>query len=532
MRKRRSSRSGTLSSSSSTFPNSLLFRSVPEEHFNIYDWQVTIQPRISPNPSIIDFDNSVGREAEKTFNSFINPFAKSSRAAERPHISAPIRPELYRNSHSMDPYSSGGPFGRDRPNTSTLISPSPSLRSRRSDLSSQASLQKPMSHKSQLPIQHMPPDLPSPVSTLNHDDQLISGWTSAQGRSSALSSHTRASASISTELGATPPSIPRETILDRAFKQRCIPGSDRKQKSGGDENMSSIARFEALMREQEAKRRPPLTRPGTGPEWRSTMTGWELEEESEGSSVGVPSEDEALPRHRKERDVYTRSNSDEDPEKLSLTMHTMPTPAQKALEYISGRTTPNLPPHRPSSSKSVRHQMTEYSQAPTPPMPTSRTRPMSLSLAPGTSLPQGGNHGADDSTGREIRANRRSSTSAKRLSFTEFAKRLSSTSSLLIVQTNQSSASGSHASSRHSRASNISSDASFGFNDASLDAEPTIQKGLSQSRPAAQRHRTISASDRHLPLPLQRAVSDDSHRGRNGCHGAGLSVLGGEGGFM
>src|SRR5690348_14350901 len=49
MRKRRSSRSGQLTSSTSAYPNSLLFRTVPEERFNIYDWQVTIQPRIQPN---------------------------------------------------------------------------------------------------------------------------------------------------------------------------------------------------------------------------------------------------------------------------------------------------------------------------------------------------------------------------------------------------------------------------------------------------------------------------------------------------
>jgi hypothetical protein len=49
--------------------------------------------------------------------------------------------------------------------------------------------------------------------------------------------------------------------------------------------------------------------------------------------------------------------------------------------------------------------------------------------------------------------NRRSETSLKRLSFQEFAKRLSSTSSLLLVQTNAStgsSGSGSHRSARGS----------------------------------------------------------------------------------
>jgi hypothetical protein len=47
--------------------------------------------------------------------------------------------------------------------------------------------------------------------------------------------------------------------------------------------------------------------------------------------------------------------------------------------------------------------------------------------------------GAADDRGME---KRRSSTSVKRLSFQEFTKRLSSTSSLLLVQTNASSSSG------------------------------------------------------------------------------------------
>jgi hypothetical protein len=44
--------------------------------------------------------------------------------------------------------------------------------------------------------------------------------------------------------------------------------------------------------------------------------------------------------------------------------------------------------------------------------------------------------------GTDLKEKRRSDTSVKRLSFQEFTKRLSSTSSLLLVQTNASSSSG------------------------------------------------------------------------------------------
>jgi hypothetical protein len=51
---------------------------------------------------------------------------------------------------------------------------------------------------------------------------------------------------------SSPPG-PRETILDRAFQMRCIPGSDREVP--GEEKLSSLARFDALMREADEKRK-------------------------------------------------------------------------------------------------------------------------------------------------------------------------------------------------------------------------------------------------------------------------------------
>jgi len=539
MRKRRSSRSGQLTSSTSSYPNSLLFRTVPEERFNIYDWQVTIQPRIQPNT---EFGEAISHDAAPTFNSFINPFAKSSKTSERPTISKPMfpRPEPYRR------HSEAKDFSRERPSTSTLISPSPSLRSRRSDLSSQSSsVTRPQAYSTTLPIQQLPPDLPSPASTLGYEEQFISGWTSAQGRSSALSNHTRASASVS--MAGTPPAppAPRETILDRAFMLRYIPGSERAMAADEDGKMSSIARFEALMREHDQRRNAatPSSRPTTDYQHRrkDSASGWELEEETESDSESDI--EPALPpvrRQDQERDPrqqkYYGADDREEDEDLGPSIHTIPNPAQRALEYISGRNmpAPALAPalHRPSSSKSAR-QPPPLPSAAQHAMPTRRARPTSLSLAPtNVCAPLHNASSLEVETGAAAAAvNRHSSvsTSAKRLSFTEFAKRLSSTSSLLLVQTNQSGGSA-----RNSRGSNGSSDASFGFGEG-VEEEGVggLQRGLSQSRLSGMVQRKGGAAgERQEPVRLVRGTGEEEKRCTPGWRGSGLGVFGGEGGFL
>src|SRR5205085_12368607 len=142
--------------------------------------------------------------------SFINPFSPRSPTVERSPLSP--KQEPYRRGSNATYMSTQGAQVRDRAHTSTLISPSPSLRSKSSNISSQASsFGRPQGYQTILPIQQMPADLPSPVSTTGFDDGSILGWTSAQGRSSALSQHTRGSNSVS--MAGTPPA-PRETILD------------------------------------------------------------------------------------------------------------------------------------------------------------------------------------------------------------------------------------------------------------------------------------------------------------------------------
>ncbi|KUJ20074.1 uncharacterized protein LY89DRAFT_731309 [Mollisia scopiformis] len=438
-RKRRSSRTGGLSSSKDTHSNILLFRSVPDEQHNIYDWQMNIKPLLTPD----DIEEGPLSPMSPAFN-FSNPFA--NRDARTPSAQ---RPELQQRGSHQNTYPHA-PTPRERPYA--MISPSPSLRSRRSDLSSQASSQPPMGFTSSHPQSYttLPTDLPSPASTSGYDNQFIEGWTSAQGRSSALSSHTRGSNSIASAVqpplvASTPPG-PRETILDRAFQMRCIPGSDRVPDKD-EEKISSIARFEALMREvDERKQAKALAKSPT-----HERQNWGLEEESEESSEGEPEEDED-----------ELGMSDEDV--------AIPTPAQRALDYISGRRTP-LPTTRP------------LSPAPrSPPIPFLNSQAMSAfhgHSSGGGLRPRTGTTSSRNGEGRpnsfalpsrsqstttiptlqhqdfapavssnqnlkatDQKEKRRSSTSVKRLSFTEFAKRLSSTSSLLLVQTNASSSSG------------------------------------------------------------------------------------------
>lgn len=316
-RKRRSSRTGGLSSSKDSNPNILLFRTMPEEQHNIYDWQMNVKPLLAQE----ELEENPLSPISPAFN-FSNPFA--NREARNPSNSQ--RPEFQQRVSHQNTYPHA-PQPRERP--SALISPSPSLRSRRSDLSSQASSQPPMGFTASHPQSYstLPADLPSPASTSGYDNQFIEGWTSAQGRSSALSSHTRGSNSIASAvapplIGSTPPG-PRETILDRAFQMRCIPGSDRLPEKD-EEKISSIARFEALMREiDERKQAKALAKSPT-----KEKLDWGLEEESEESSEGEAGDEDDL------------GMSDEE--------IAIPTPAQRALDYISGRRTP-LPSNRPLS---------------------------------------------------------------------------------------------------------------------------------------------------------------------------------------
>lgn len=511
-RKRRSSRTGGLSSSSNSHPNSLLFRSAPDERYNIYDWQAKIQTQIKSKQNFFDAPLSPESPA---FTNFINPFSPRSPPIGRAPMSP--RPELQRVGTDNTFTSTHSTPTRERSQTSTLISPSPSLRSKSSNISSQASsFGRPQGYQNMLPIQQVPADLPSPVSTNGFDDQSILGWTSAQGRSSALSSHTRGSNSVS--VAGTPPA-PRETILDRAFQMRYIPGSDRLPEPEDDGKLSSIARFEALMREADERLKSKGTGKATG--GKASVSGWNLEEEDEKDSDDSDMEDEAV---RPGTSDYAGGGryglEDDDVDPLALSIHEMPTPAQRALEYISGRSTPReMSQRRPLSPQAPQPSMSPPRSRTTPPRVQRKERPKSMAFPSSTSSPE---KAADydphvsmtSSTATAMK--RRSSSSTKRLSFTDFAKRLSSTSSLLLVQTNNSSSASNGATS--SRNSRQSSEASFVDPD-----EVILHRGLSQSRLSGMGHPAVSARGGQM---------SEMDAKRCGWRGSGLGVFGGEGGFL
>ena len=425
----------------------MLFRSVPDDRYNIFDWQIKIKQSLTSDPPE---EGPLSPTSPGAFSVFSNPFSpRDSRTAS----SSNSRPELQQRPSQKS--ASNFPLSpRERP--SAMISPSPSLRSIRSDLSSQSSsLLPPMGFTSSHPQMYttgLPSDLPSPASTLGYDTQFIEGWTLAQGRSSALSSHTRGSNSIASavvpaaQFATTPPG-PRETILDRAFQMRCIPGSERVE----DDKISSIARFDALMREVDERKRQISTSSAHDP---TQSSSWDLDEDSEESSGGEADEEDG----EDELDM-----SDQEIEH--------PTPAQRALEYISGRRTP-LPsgralsptPRSPPFPYLNPQAMSAFYGRPSLPTHYSGLRPRTgsstttaphhrssrpNSLAPpsrstsATAIPSLKDAPSASSMNSNLMEKRSSLTSVKRLSFQEFAKRLSSTSSLLLVQTNTNNSSSS-----------------------------------------------------------------------------------------
>lgn len=437
-RRRRSSRTGALGLKD-VFPNSLFFRSDPDAEYSIYDWQLALQQLIGA-VSDVSTPLSPMSPSSPPFAGFKNPFStaqkkSSSRSDRRNQISNASHTSM--NTDSSNDYNASEATLSDARNAlEQIITPSPSLKSRRSDLSSQASsIGRPPGYQGTFPIPRSS-DLPSPVSMVGAEDQLIAGWTSAQGRSSALSNHTRGSNSVSASAAGTPPP-PAQTILDRAFQMRMIPGSEKT--ADQEAKLSSIARFEALMRETDERiRAGKHSAKNAGKE--SAAPEWDLAEEDEEEEDDVD---------RQESTDLLEQPGDQQFNTPTLSVHQIPTQAQRALEFISGRTIDEL--QRPMSNRrpsSSRETPNSTSSNP-PPLPRSvstdmtgytaraqakrASRPLSMVLS--VSSPQ-----FEDLTPTSTNTlKRRSSNSANRLSLTgDFAKRLSSGSSLLPAQSHAS----------------------------------------------------------------------------------------------
>lgn len=333
-------------------------------------------------------------------------------------------------------YSTGA---RERP--VTFSSESPSLRSKRSDVSSPSSNYPVQQFSYAIPGQQyttvLPTDLPSPVNTTgDYQGEVTAGWTPIQGRESTVSSPQQVRESRSSHAqqpsvaqSSSPPG-PRETILDRAFQMRYLQGVE--EGVPGEEKISSVARFDALMREADEKRRQKQA--AAQVEQMALRSAFEADDSSE-------SEDEA------QTDTGTDDGDFSDQGHFEPSL--IPQSTQRALEYITHRPEatqspmyprPNIsrsplsfhadsvsgltqaPPARPHTAHDkMRRDMSQRSQS-------TQYLPSSFSV----DMDAGPGKVSDETTPRQ------SSSSTKRLSFTEFTKRLSSTSSLLLVQTNAS----------------------------------------------------------------------------------------------
>jgi hypothetical protein len=433
-------------SSKDSASTTIWFRTPPDNSYpSLHDWARCILSKkgiMSPESPVSPHFPSPSARRDVS-ESYIRP--GSGNASSRPDG----RQLLHKSSTAT--YSTGA---RERP--LTFSSESPSLKSKRSDLSSPSSSNYPIqqfgySASSQNYSGTLPSDLPSPTTTADYQGEFIEGWTSAQGRSSTVSSPVHGRDSISSQ--AVPASLadfssspaPRETILDRAFQMRFIPGSEREVP--GEEKLSSLARFEALMREADTKRKQ---REATENVERLAMrSAFDADDSS----------DEAQAADDTDSDSDSYVHEQDSLRSPSL----IPPSAQRALDFITNRHDTEKSPTSPTSPTSPRpsysrthlsfHADAIYHRSPiTPARPhtahgKSRTNQGQQNTPIQQTAPiipvQDNNIASGripEYSYRQLQGGdkRQSKSSSKRSSFTEFTKRLSSTSSLLLVQTNVS----------------------------------------------------------------------------------------------
>ncbi|EEU44684.1 uncharacterized protein NECHADRAFT_49140 [Fusarium vanettenii 77-13-4] len=377
-KKRRSSRAaGLISSSKEANATTLWFRTPTDDHhLSLHEWARFILARKSPmspeSPMSPQFSNPFSSRPRDTSDYFSRPTSgnQSGRSDTRA-----LQHKSSSNTHST--------ATRDRP--LTFSSESPSLRSKRSDVSSPSSSNYPIQQMNfPIPGQHyttvLPTDLPSPVTTTGeYQGEFIEGWTSAQGRSSTMSSPIRGRSSIgsqtphpsTTATDSSSPPGPRETILDRAFQMRCIPGSEREVP--GEEKLSSLARFDALMREADEKRK-------------------QREEAERAQQMAMRSAFEASDSSSEEQDSDS-DDLDEDayggvPERRGPAL--IPPTTQRALQFITGRheAAPPSPSGRPPVTRTqipqsppLRPHTAHAKSRPTPSQRTNSTPQLTPGMA-------------------------------------------------------------------------------------------------------------------------------------------------------
>ncbi|PNY25660.1 Uncharacterized protein TCAP_04401 [Tolypocladium capitatum] len=448
-RRRRSSRAtGFMYPNKESATTTLWFRTPPDHHHpSLHDWARFILSKKGATPSSESPVSPI----------FTSPFATRSHESSD-HMQRPgSGSRALKHQSSTATYSTG-----PRDHIAAFGSESPSLRSKRSDISSPSSTYAPQKLPYAIPEQHyttvLPSDLGSSTTLGDYRGEFIEGWTSAQGRSSTMSSPTQGRDSISSQAlrpsiyDAASPPAPGETILDRAFQLGQIPGAE--SYVPGQENLSSIARFDALMREAEERRKQ--NEADTKAErvaMRSTFEDDDSSDEAELDESDVADSDSVA--HSEERDGHGeallmspgaqralayiaggrrengRSSASRRPgmSRANLSFHAGAEPA-------SSSPAPVLRPHtahaksRHNGGQSTPRVTPAAAAAPDPPSSTAGSSNRSVQVP---------NAHAGQASGADNKRN--SSSSTKRLSFTEFTKRLSSTSSLLLVQTNASAGS-------------------------------------------------------------------------------------------
>ncbi|KAH9901852.1 hypothetical protein F4778DRAFT_791449 [Xylariomycetidae sp. FL2044] len=454
LRKRRSSRTAGLTSSKESGPVTLWFRTGEDNTHSLGDWARFIQS-LARQPEVPGRHHPLS-PVSPTSPTFTNPFA-SSHSQDMPEYFSTSSSMTSKRKTKLQPKSSGQAYAPSRDPLSSYHSESPSLRSRRSDLSSShaSSMNPNMGFIQQYTTVH-PSDLPSPATTIGeYNDQFIEGWTSAQGRSSTLSSPIRGRGSIGSSHGQGPqpsihsssPPAPRETILDRAFQLRCIPGSDRE--IPGEEKLSSIARFEALMRDAEERRRTMEKEKEKEREMKASQAApstWEEEDDGEEEEEG---ERNAIREEPEDDDDDTDEDGFEDDVDHD---HIGPS-AFAALHFITNGHTTNR--HSGKWPNTANRSSLNYEGGPSilrPHTAHSRLRPAAQrtssqpqipvsSVSASTSITAAPNPPLAENNARRSHEKRHSTSGVNHLSFNEFTKRLSSTSSLLLVQTNTSTGS-------------------------------------------------------------------------------------------
>lgn len=469
LRKRRSSRAATLVSGKETGPTTLWFRTEGEA-YRLHEWarciqaaaQTSIPENYLPMSPISPGSPSL---ASPSFN---NPFVRQPRETVNFSINRPPSAPKSALHHKGSTATAATFSSRERPMT---FSDTPSLRSRRSDLSSLTSSNPPTINTTHNFGVAIPADLPSPAMTPAGEQfgGLIEGWTSAQGRSSSLSSPSRDardSMGSVTPFSPTPifesgsPPFGRETILDRAFQLKCIPGSE--QQMPGEEKLSSLARFEALMQQvdkqrqqKEHKARPPSMAPQY-----ELKSAWGADEDSDDQTSDADSdeteEDSAAERDHQgdgeigsirpesRRAFEARRGGPQTPSQSPRSRAGPRSPILFNSETLSALNTGS------TLGRSAGQRLHQHTLSGLANMSLSVERP-SYDGSPGRSSIMSGATSVHEETGglnpsaayrtstiseSQQRNSLSSSHGSKRLSFTEFTERLSSTSSMLLVQSN------------------------------------------------------------------------------------------------